>query len=620
MDFRSDIRDIRFVAFEMLKIQELAEHKLYREASRETLDMVLDEGYKFAKEVLAPANEVGDRQGCKFEGGKVSMHSMIKDVLRKWGEQGWSGIVEGPEWGGQGLPLVTASILNEMFTGANCAAALVPMLTVGAAHLIEKYASEELKKTYLEKMYSLQWAGNMCLTEPQAGSDVGASKCRAVKVSDGVYRIMGTKNFITGGDHDGMENIVHILLARIDGAPKGTKGLSVFLIPKYRVNPDGSVGEFNDVCAAGIEHKMGIHGTPTCTMNYGDNERCLGYLIGPENGGMKIMFTLMNEARLWVGMQGLALAAAAYQQALQYSRERVQGSDIADFKNPDAGRVVILRHPDIRRMLMTMRACTEAMRSLFLTVAWMEDIVRITDSPEKREYYQGLVDLLTPVCKAYGSDTGFDMTVLGVQVLGGYGYCKEYPLEQLMRDVKIASIYEGTNGIQAMDLFARKVPGKGGKLFLDYMQSITGFIRENKGKRPCIDDLLQAVGEAQGVLQKLTLKLGNQAKENLALGMLQASAYLKAFGQVASAFELAKQAVTAHDKLQDLYAEKGVSTPEEKAALYRSNAEVNFYKSKIHTARFFMTNILPQVTWVEKSVDAKNLSAMEVRFGLEEEA
>ena len=619
MEFKSDVRDIRFVAFEMLKVQELAKYERYAEATQETLEMVVDEGYNFAREVLAASNEIGDSAGCKFEAGNVIMSDEIVAGFKAWGEMGWSGIIENPEWGGQGLPLVTASILNEFFTGANCALSLLPMLTTGAAHLIELCAPEWLKKLCLEKMYSLQWGGTMCLTEPQAGSDVGASKTKAYKIADGEYSIVGTKNFITGGDQNATENVVHVVLARIDGAPKGTRGLSLFAIPKHRINEDGSLGDFNDVHVAGVEHKMGIHGTPTCTMNYGDNEKCIGYLIGPENGGMRLMFTLMNEARIWVGMQGLALGSAAYHQALEYSRERLQGSNIKEFKNPDAPRAAIIKHPDIRRSLMIMKSWTEAMRSLFLNVAWMEDIVRVSDSQEEKDYYQGLVDLLTPVCKAYGSDAGFEITSLGIQVLGGYGYCKEYPLEQLMRDVRIAAIYEGANGIQALDLFTRKVPWKGGLLFGNYLKQISKFVAENMGTS-CTDDIVGTVGEAAKLLFKTTMKLGEMVKEDLGTGLLQATPYLRMFGHVACGFEMAKQAVLAHDKLHAIYVEKGVETAEDKRKLYESNAEVNFYKGKLHTARFFINNILPEIHGIEQCVTTGDTSAMDVLFGLDDQA
>jgi alkylation response protein AidB-like acyl-CoA dehydrogenase len=616
MDFKADVRDIKFVAFDMLKIYELANYERYAEANRETLDMVIDEGYKFAREVLAESFEPGDRKGCTFEGGKVTMSEEINASLKTWGEQGWSGIIENPEYGGQGLPLVTGSILNEFFTGANCALSLVPMLTVGAAHLIEAFGSDYLKQMCLEKMYTLEWGGTMCLTEPQAGSDVGASKTKAIKQEDGTYQISGTKNFITGGDHDGTDNIVHVLLARTEGAPAGTKGLSLFCIPKFRFTQDGKLGQFNDVHAGGIEHKMGIHATPTCTMNFGENEDCYGYLIGEECSGMRIMFTLMNEARIWVGMQGLSLASAAYHQALEYARERFQGSNIAEMRNPAAAKVPIIKHPDVRRMLMMMKAWTEAMRSLFITVAYMEDIVHVTEDEETKIRYQGIIDLLTPICKAYGSDVGFEVTSLGVQVLGGYGYCKEYPLEQLMRDARIASIYEGANGIQALDLFGRKLPAKGGRLFATYMMEIGNFLKENKDES-CISDIMNSLSDARKVLQQTTVKLTRIVQGDLTLGILQASPYLRLFGHIACAYELAKQAVVAHDKLRKLYEEKGISSDDEKQALYESNADANFYKSKLHTTRFFMNYILPGIHGLAQSCTAKDRSALDIRFGLD---
>ncbi len=618
MDYKADIRDIKFVAFEMLKIDELAGYERFAEANRETLEMIIDEGYNFAREALAPTFEIGDREGCQFEGGEVTMSDAIKGAFKAWGEQGWSGITETPEYGGQGLPLVTASILNEMFTGANCALSLLPMLTVGAAHLLEKFATDYVKNICLEKMYSLEWGGTMCLTEPHAGTDVGASKSKAVKIDDGIYQITGTKNFITGGDHDGAANIVHVLLARVEGAPKGTKGLSLFCIPKYRFDENGNIGEFNDVATGGIEHKMGIHGSPTCTMNFGENDNCIGYLIGDEGAGMRIMFTLMNEARIWVGMQGLALASCAYQQALQYARERIQGNDLREMRNPDARRVPIIRHPDIRRNLMSMKAWTEAMRSLFVNVAYMEDIVHVTEDEEAKERLKGTLDLLTPICKAYGSDTGFDVTSIGVQILGGYGYCSEYPMEQLMRDARIAAIYEGANGVQALDLFGRKLTMKGGRLFANYMADIQTFLngqKENEG----IADILGAIADARKALQQTTVKLSFLARENMLAGVVQATPYLRMFGHVACAFELAKQAVIANEKLNGIYAEKGADTDTARQTLYETNADANFYLGKLHTARFFMNNILPEIYGLQKALTSKDTSALDVLFGLNEE-
>ncbi len=619
MDFKADLRDIKFNVFEMLKAQELSQFSRYEEATEELLEMVIDEGYNFAREVIGPTFETGDRAGCSFEGGDVVMHDDIIKALKQWGSDGWGGVTETVDWGGQGLPLLMASVLNEFFTGANCALSLVPMLTVGAAHLVERFAPEWVKEACLEKMYSLEWTGTMCLTEPQAGSDVGASKCKAMPMGDGAYKVVGTKNFITGGDHNGADNVVHLVLARIEGGPPGVKGLSLLVIPKYRFTEDGSIGEYNDVTVAGIEHKMGIHATPTCTMNYGDNDDCIGYLIGKEHGGIRLMFHLMNEARIWVGMQGLALSACSYQQALTYAGERLQGSDIRNFKDPAAPKVPIIRHPDVRRMLMTMKSWTEAMRGLFLSVAWMEDIVRVSESDEEKKYYQGIVDLLTPVCKAYGSDVGHELCSTGVQILGGYGYCKEFPQEQLMRDAKIAAIYEGANGIQAMDLFARKVPMNGGQLFRSYTGAIDKFLAETKGKHDCLDDIFAALAEAKLTLVKTTVKVSHLAQEDLGAGLLQATPYLRLFGHVACAFELAKQAVVAHSRLREIYDEKGVETKDQRQELYETNADVNFYRGKVLSARFFAHNILPAAQGISKAVINSDRSSLDVQFGLQEE-
>jgi len=616
MDFKGDVRDVKYVVFDMLKTADLSLHPRYSDANRELLEMIIDEGYKFAREVVAPTFETGDRTGCSFEGGKVSMHPDLVNALRQWGENGWGGVTEDPKWEGQGLPLIMASVLNEFFTGANCALSLVPMLTVGAAHLMERFAPSWVNEVCLKRLYSLKWCGTMCLTEPQAGSDVGASKTKAFRQPDGTYKIVGTKNFITGGDHNISPNIIHMVLARIEGGPSGTKGLSLFVVPKYRFNADGTLGEFNDVTAAGIEHKMGIHGTPTCTMNFGENDKCIGYLIGEEHSGMALMFHLMNEARIWVGMQGLAIASSAYHQALAYSRERLQGSDVANFKDPNAPKAPIIRHPDVRRMLMTMKAWTEGMRGLFLNVAWMEDMVRVSGTKEEKDYYQGLVDLLTPVCKAFGSDTGFEVTSLGVQVLGGYGYCKEFPLEQLMRDARIAAIYEGTNGIQAMDLFTRKVPWKGGLLFKNYLGSIDKFVNESRGKHQCVDPLIESLDAAKNLLAPVTQQLGGVAKEDLALGLQQAVPYCKLFGHVACGFELARQAVLAHEKLNALYAEKGISAKEDRRKLYETNADAHFFRSKVYTAQFYFNFLLPNIYGIAKTLETTDHSALDVLFGL----
>jgi hypothetical protein len=618
MEFRFDQRDIRFVLFEVLEAHRLGEHERFADINQETMEMILDEAYKFSKDVIAPTSEVGDTVGCSFEGGKVHIPKPIASALKEFGTNGWNAMIESPDWGGQGLPQVLSAAANEMFIAGHCALALMPMLTSGAAHLIDHFGSDELKKTYLEKMYSLHWAGTMCLTEPQAGSDVGNSKTKAIPRGDGTHTIIGTKNFITGGDHEVTENIIHLVLARTEGAPAGTRGLSLFVVPKYKVVNGKCTGESNDVACAGIEHKMGIKGTPTGTITFGDEERCVGYMVGEEFAGMRLMFHLMNEARVWVGIQGLALATASYQHALQYARERLQGSHTREFKNPDAAKVPIVAHPDIRRMLMTMKTWTEAIRSMLLFVGHAEDKLAVTTDPEEREKLQNRIDLLTPICKAYSTDVGFEMTSLGIQVLGGYGYCREFPQEQFMRDIRIAAIYEGSNGIQAMDLLARKLTMKKGALFADFMNEVNQFVAKNK-QVPAMKDLAETLGVATRTLAVTTMKLGAGIREDLERGLMQAVPFLRLMGHVVMAYELAKQAVIANAALDRVYAEKGADTDEKKKALYDSSASVHFYVNKLHCAAFFHNRILPEVGSLSAQILSPDRSALDIRFTLEAE-
>lgn len=618
MDYRFDSKDARFILFEVLQAQKLAQTSHFSEANRDLMEMVLDEAYKFSKDVLAPINEEGDRQGCTYEAGKVSVPESFVSALQQFGQNGWNAMVEDPEWGGQGLPAVLFVIANEMFISGNCALSLLPMLTSGAAHLIERFGTDEMRQTFLDKMYSLTWGGTMCLTEPQAGSDVGNSKTRAIRQPDGTFKIIGTKNFISSGDHQVCENIIHLVLARIEGAPAGTRGLSLFVVPKIRVENGKMTNISNDVTCAGIEHKLGIAGSPTCTMNFGEEEDCIGYLLGEEMAGMKLMFLLMNEARLWVGIQGLALGASAYQHALAYARERIQGSHTREFKNPDAARVPIVAHPDIRRMLMTMKAWSEGIRGLLYGVGFNEDLVHVEKDPAEKERLQGRIDLLTPICKAYGSDVGFELTSLGIQVMGGYGYCKDYPMEQFLRDARIAAIYEGANGIQAMDLFARKLTLKKGALFADFIKEAKGFAAKLKADEE-LKDIGADLDAAVTSLFSTSSGLIGLVTADMELGLMQATPYLRMFGHVACAYELAKQSLVARDGLKKLYEEKGADTAEKQQELYDSSSAAHFYKNKLATTRFFNQNILTEVPALSKRMLSKDRSALDARFTLEAE-
>jgi len=462
VDYKVDLRDVKFQLFEWLPTAKLIEAEKFADWDLESLEMVLDEALKIASEQLAPCNEAGDRVGAQWSDGKVTLPEGFQAAYQTVTEGGWIGLLANPEYGGMGLPEVLGTAVNEFFDGSNVAFSLTLMLTRGVGQMIEGFGTDEQKQLWVEKVLSGEWAGTMCLTEAQAGSDVGASSTKAVPNDDGSYQITGEKIFITGGDHDLTDNIVHLVLARTPDSPVGTKGLSLFIIPKVKVNSDGSLGEPNDVYCNNIEEKMGIHGSPTCTLVFGQNDNCEGYLLGEENHGMKLMFHMMNAARIDVGLQGAAAAAASHQHALAYAHERLQSRHWKELRNPDAPQVPIVEHPDVRRMLLSSKAYVEAMRALLLQTSYYLDMYHLSEG-EEAEKYKAYVEILTPICKAWCSEWGVQVCHQCLQVFGGYGYTCEYPAEQYMRDSVIACIYEGTNGIQALDFVARKLPMNGGK-------------------------------------------------------------------------------------------------------------------------------------------------------------
>jgi len=609
-EYLVDFRDVQFVLYEQLGIERLCQYEKFKEFSKDVFDMVLEQGLKFAKEVLAPINPIADKEGARFDKGKVTFPKCFHDAYQKFCEGGWIGVSSSPEWGGQGLPAVIGMATSEFFTGACVAFVMTPGLTHGAAHMFEHFASEDLKKIFLEKMYSGQWAGTMCLTEPQAGSAVGDVKTMAVKDGD-VYKISGTKIFITSGEHDLTENIIHAVLARTPDAPPGIKGISLFIVPKYRVNPDGSIGEFNDVRCGNIEEKMGIHGSSTCTLNFGDDGKCIGYLVGEEHKGINYMFMMMNEARLGVGMQGLSIGSAAYQQALKYAKERIQGVDIRTMKDPNAPRVAIIEHPDVRRMLLFGKSVTEACRAMILKTAYYSDLVKVVEDEAERDKYQGYIELFTPLCKAYGSDMGFEVAVKAIQVFGGYGYCKEYPVEQYARDVKISSIYEGTNGIQALDLLGRKIAMKGGMLFMNLITDINAFIEANQSNA-ALAPYLQALGKAKDTLAQVTMAFqGKSMSGDMLYPVSHATPYLQMFSEVVSAWLLLEQAVIAHKKLEEIFSEKGAKDEASKKKLIQENEEAKFYAGKISSMQFYVTQILPDVDAKAASIMTEDRTVLE---------
>ena len=466
--FISDRRDIDFLLHELLDAASLAKKSEdFAEFNKKTIDLIVSEARNLAIKEILPTQQEGDQEGCTLKDGVVTTPKSFKRLYDLFNEGEWLAMTENPEWGGQGMPRTIASAAMEYFNGANYPFMMYPGLTHGAGKLVEEFGTDEQKKVFLKNMYSGKWAGTMLLTEPGAGSDVGALTTSAKKNDDGTYSITGEKIFISGGEHDLTDNIIHPVLARIEGAPEGTKGISLFLVPKFRVNEDGSLGEFNDVICTGIEHKLGIHGNSTCSLALGSNGNCVGTLLGEENKGMKAMFVMMNEARLLVGYQGFACATSAYMYALNYARERVQGKNLLEMMNPQAKSVAIINHPDVRRQLMKMKVFVEGMRSILYYVNYCADLASISETPEERAKYQGIVEILTPISKGYVTDRAFEVCSQGMQVYGGYGFIEEYPMAQLLRDCRITLIYEGTNGIQAMDLLGRKLGMNKGKPVMD---------------------------------------------------------------------------------------------------------------------------------------------------------
>lgn len=475
--FKVNERDISFILKKQLNYGDLCKLGRYRDLDEETLDMLVAEAVKFAGGVVAPLQVTGDWHGVTFSEGSVRCAPGYKKAFDLCGENGWIAASSNPEYGGQGFPRLMNTVINDLMYGACISFHMAPSLTHGAGRLIESFGTKELKERYIPNMFAGRWSGTMCLTEPQAGSNLGSVRTKAIREEDH-FKIRGTKIFITWGEHDLSENIIHLVLARIEGAPRGVKGISLFVVPKIRVREDGTLGEANDVVCAGVEHKMGLHGSPTCILNFGDNDDCIGYLCGEENKGLAHMFQMMNSARINVGVAGIGIAATAYQNAVAYTRERIQGSDIARRKS---GEVPIIDHPDVRRMLLWMKATVDGMRSMAYTVGyWLDLSFESADDEEKRRC-QALVELMTPIVKAYCSDMSFRVCETAIQCLGGYGFTREYPLEQYLRDSKILSLYEGTNGIQSMDLMGRKLMMNGGEPFKVFIGELRSFCARNAG-------------------------------------------------------------------------------------------------------------------------------------------
>ncbi|HPC03476.1 MAG TPA: acyl-CoA dehydrogenase [Syntrophales bacterium] len=608
-----DGRDQAFVLYELLHMEDLCGTEKYGDFSKDVFDMILTGAEKFAVEEVFPTLAQGDRQGCRIENGSVKVPDSFHKTYRSYCENGWVSMSAPADAGGQGLPAILAVAAREWFMH-NFAFTCYPGLGEGAANLVAAFGSEEQKEKYLYKMYTGQWGGTMCLTEPAAGSDVGSIRTRAIRQPDGSYRIQGSKQFITAGDQDLVENIIHPVLARIEGDPPGTAGISIFLVPKFLVNDDGSLGKRNDISIGAIEEKMGLHGSATCLMNFGDNGECRAELLGEERQGLKIMFKLMNEARVGVGLQALSGASTAYLHALQYARERMQGASLRDMKNPDAPRVPIINHPDVRRMLLWMKSHVEGMRALIYYATICEDRARTSIDEAVRERNEGILEVLTPVCKAFCSDMAFRVTELAIQIYGGYGYCAEYPVEQFMRDVKITSIYEGTNGIQALDLIGRKLGMKKGKNFMMLLEEMNG-VAERCAAIPALEDLAAELREGVGALGSLAMYFAGCGREGkFMVPVVHAYPFLCAAGQVMLAWLLAWEAEIAQKALEEICADKGIEPGDRKAlaALAKESGDAAYYMGKVHTAKYFVRNVLPEAEAASRAVMKGDLSVIEM--------
>ncbi len=601
--YKADERETQFLLFEQFGIQDLFESETYSDYSEEDARMIISEALKFATNEIGPLNSYFDRTGCKFdpETGKVTVPPLMKELQKKYQENGWHLMRVSPEWGGQGVPYSLGLAASEFFTGASSAWTMYTGLTMGAAHLIETFGDDKQKATYVEKMFSGEWMGTMCLTEPGAGSEVGGSKSKARKNDDGSYLIEGTKCFISSGDHDLTDQIVHMALARVEGDAPGTKGLSLFIIPKFRVNEDGSLGEFNDVICRGIEEKMGIHGSSTCTLNFGDNGKCVGYLLGDVQGkGMTQMFQMMNEARIGTGMQALATASSAYLNAVAYARDRRQGKPFEAIATGQRGTqsVSIIEHEDIRRMLLEMKSKVEGMRALAMKLAVHMDRARVAGEGEEASKHMGYVELLTPLVKAYLSDQGFRVAELAIQTYGGYGYISDYPVEQYCRDIKIQSLYEGTNFIQSLDLVGRKLNLQGGGLVRQLGKDIHEFCTEHAGHAVLATEM-KRLDEALDAMNKTVMGYaGFFSSGRLRQIPLTSTRFLEMMAEVTIGYLLLEGAIIAHEKMQGL---------DEK------DREFAFYAGKVHAARFFARNILPGVKMKADIIADGDTSAIDMQ-------
>ena len=586
--YTAPLKDMQFAIAEFAGVDSIAALPGCGDVNAELVEVVLTEAGKFAQGVLDPLNRSGDKQGAQWRDGVVTAPDGFKDAYAQFIAAGWNGLGGATQYGGQGLPHIIAMPLQEMWNSANMAFCLCPMLTTGVQEALLHHGSAALLETYMHKLVSGEWTGTMNLTEPQAGSDLSAVRTRALPEGDH-YRIHGTKIFITWGEHDMTANIVHLVLARLPDAPEGVKGISLFVAPKFMVNADGSPGERNDIRCVSIEHKLGIHGSPTCVLAYGDGPGAVGYLVGQPHRGLEYMFTMMNHARLGVGMEGIAISERAYQHALEYARTRVQGRAIGQ---RSGDRVTIIHHPDVRRMLMTMKAQTEAMRALGYYAAGELDRSKHHPDPQTRAQHQARLDLLTPVVKGWCTEVAVEIASTGVQIHGGMGFIEETGAAQYLRDARISTIYEGTTGIQANDLIGRKVGAEKGATALTLIDEMRGLDAGLAAAGESFAGMHRGYVQAVHALEAGTRWLVDHYRQQPEAAAAVAVPYLKLFGTVAGGWLMARAALIARERL---------AAP---------GADREFLEAKLATARFYLEHLLPQAAALSQTVTAGAASTL----------
>ncbi|MBX2833984.1 MAG: acyl-CoA dehydrogenase C-terminal domain-containing protein [Micavibrio sp.] len=589
--YKAPLDDIKFVLNDVLNLDEVCDLPGFEDASPDLAEQILEEGAKICEDVFFPLNQIGDSQGCKLDNCEVTTPEGFKEAYATFAEGGWCGLSADPEFGGMGMPLMVDTALKELICSANMSLGMYPGLSHGAYDALYKFGTDEQKELYIPKLIEGTWSGTMCLTEPQCGTDLGLIKSKADPQEDGSFKITGTKIFISAGEHDLTENILHLVLAKLPDAPEGVKGISLFIVPKFIPNEDGSVGERNTLVCGSLEHKMGIHGNSTCVMNFDDAK---GWLVGEPHKGLRAMFAMMNNARLGVAMQGLGIAEVAYQNAVEYAKERVQMRSVTGTKAPDKPADPIIVHPDVRRMLLIGKAFTEGARVVALMAGAALDKSHNHADSKVREHSEEFVALLTPILKAYFTDMGSEIANLAVQVYGGHGFIAEHGVEQYVRDARIAQIYEGTNGIQALDLVGRKMPKDFGRLLRRFFHPVHAYIETNQAI-PEMAEFIFPLAKSFAKLQQSSAMVAQKGLKNPDEAGAASVDYLRQFALVAMAYVWCLSAETALKKLES------------------GEGDKEFYEAKLETARFFMTRMLPEADAKFKMVLAGSKPLMSMK-------